>query len=633
MKIPKAAVMKTKLSDFDQDKNRFSRTWDLCLLYLQGRQHLYYDRTINDFRRRKRDTSDVTINLLINIYRNLEARLSVAYPSLTVLPSSPSPEDIVKAKTSEAALRYYWAREKMPTIFEEAISWLITCGNVGMYTRYNGRDVCTEVIDPYRMYFEPGTTRIKESNYVAYSKLVNRDELEAAYPEFKEQIKKAAASSYDDQLRNAFGLYPKQKLKDRLKIYEIFFRNNERRVLLDTTYLFKGKWFGETNPLQFVRYTDIPGRIWGVGCLEPLIDLQSQYNRSRAQVIENADLIGNPKWLIPKTSGVGPNAITNRRGEKVYYNPAGGAPTAVTPPSLPGFVLQNISQIASEMMDVSGLHATSLGKRAVGVTSGKAIEELSAKDATQLQTTQANIEKAASDLGTIVLTLMKRYYTEGKMVRMLDSFGKVVFKYLQATSLVEEPEVFIEAGSLFRNEKQDRDQKIIDLLQLGLIDKTTALTELQFGTGNAFVTEKMEAMAHANDILQAAALGNEIEIFTTDDLPAFREVFSNFIRSPDYYSLPEERQNYLRDVLISIETFGSPENQFVDKLVNDRVFPRATKNPRQAADQVIAMESPVAALQQSTEFNKLNSLKIARQMLDGDANPEQGLRRNDMGGG
>ena len=91
MKIPKAAVMKTKLSDFDQDKNRFSRTWDLCLLYLQGRQHLYYDRTINDFRRRKRDTSDVTINLLINIYRNLEARLSVAYPSLTVLPSSPSP--------------------------------------------------------------------------------------------------------------------------------------------------------------------------------------------------------------------------------------------------------------------------------------------------------------------------------------------------------------------------------------------------------------------------------------------------------------------------------------------------------------------------------------------------------------
>lgn len=633
MKIPKASVMKTKLESFDNDKNRYSRTWDLCLLYLQGRQHLYYDQTANDFRRRGNNASNVTINLLINIYRNIESRLAINYPSLTVLPASPSPEDVVKAQTSEAALRYYWSRESMASVFEEAISWMITCGNVGLYTRYTGKDVCSEVIDPYRLYFEPGTTRLSESNYRAYCKLVNRDELEEAYPEFKEVIKKAAESDYKSPLRSAFGLYPKEKLKDRLKIYEIFFGNNERRVLLDTTYLFKGKWVGPVNPLQMITYTDIPGRLWGLGCLEPLIDLQSQYNRSRAQVIENADLIGNPKWLIPKTAGVGPNAITNRRGEKVYYNPAGGAPTAITPPSLPGFVLQNISQIASEMMDVSGIHATSLGKRAIGVTSGKAIQELSSKDATQLQTTQANIEKAAADLGTVVLTLMKQYYSEGKMTRMMDSFGKVIFQYLHSTNLVEDPEVFIEAGSLFRNEKQDRDQKIVDMLQLGLIDKQTALTEMQFGTGNAFVTEKLEAMAHANDILQAAVLGHQIEIFTTDDLPAFGEVFSDFVRSPDYYQLPPERQEYIRDVLVSVQTFGKPEQQFVEQMVNDRVFPRATKDPAQAADQVIAMDSPVAALQQSQEFAKLNSLKIARQMMDGEANPEQGVRRTGMGGG
>tara|TARA_R110000751_G_scaffold142860_2_gene246231 strand:+ start:1480 stop:3381 length:1902 start_codon:yes stop_codon:yes gene_type:complete len=633
MKIPKASAMKTKLELFDNDKNRFSRTWDLCLLYLQGRQHLYYDKTTNDFRRTGQSASNVTINLLINIYRNIESRLAINYPSLTVLPASPSPDDVIKAQTSEAALRYYWAKEGMASVFEEAISWMITCGNVGLYTRYTGKDVCSEAIDPYRLYFEPGTTRLSDSNYRAYSKLVNRDELEEAYPEFKDTIKKAAEGDYTNVLRNSFGLTPQEKLKDRLKIYEIFFGNNERRVLLGSTYLFKGKWVGSVNPLQMITYTDIPGRLWGLGCLEPLIDLQSQYNRGRAQVMENADLIGNPKWLIPKTAGVGPNAITNRRGEKVYYNPAGGAPTAVTPPSLPGFVLQNISQIASEMMDVSGIHATSLGKRAIGVTSGKAIQELSNKDATQLQTTQANIEKAAADLGTVVLTLMKQYYSEGKMTRMMDSFGKVIFQYLHKTNIVEDPEVFIEAGSLFRNEKQDRDQKIIDMLQLGLIDKETALTEMQFGTGNAFVTKKLEAMAHANDILQAAVLGHQIEIFTTDDLPAFSEVFSNFVRSPDYYQLPPERQEYIRDVLVSVETFGKPEAQFVEEMVNDRVFPRTTKDPAQAADQVIAMDSPVAALQQSQEFSKLNSLKIARQMMDGEANPEQGVRRTDMGGG
>ena len=633
MRLPKAAIMKKNISDFDSDRRRYARTWDLCLLYLQGRQHMYYDKNIDDFRRRSKGGSDVTINLLINIYRNIESRLSVAYPSLTVLPASPSPEDIIKAQTSEAALRYYWAHEDMASTFEEAISWLVTCGNVGIHTRYNGKKVVSEVVEPFRLYFEPGTTRLSDSNYHAFSKLVDRDELAEAYPEHSEIIKKAAEGDLKDGLKSAMGLYPKEQLKNRLMVYEIYFRNGERRILLDSTYIYSGRWNGEVNPLQLVRFTDIPGRLWGIGSLEPLIDLQSQYNRSRAQVIENAELIGNPKWLIPKTSGIGPNSITSKRGEKVYYNPAGGPPTPVTPPSLPGFVLQNISQIASEIMDVSGIHATSLGKRAVGVTSGKAIQALSNKDATQLQTTQANIEKAAANLGSVVLLLMKEFYTEGKMVRMLDSFGKVIFQYLSNTNIVNDPEVFIEAGSLFRNEKQDRDQKVIDMLQLGLIDKDTALVELQFGTGNAFVTKKLESMAHANDMLQAAVHGNQIEIFTTDDIGAFKDVFSSFIRTSDYYQLPEERQDYVRDVLVSIETFGKPEQQFANQMVQDRVFPRVTTDPNSAADQVFAMESPEAALQQSQEFSKANSLKIARQTMDGTATPEQGVRRTDMGGG
>jgi hypothetical protein len=633
MKIPKAAEMKKKISDFEADKRRYARTWDLCSLYLQGRQNVYYDRTIDDFKRQKVDSSQVTINLILNIFRNLKSRLSIAYPSVTVLPASPSPEDIVKAQSSEAALRYYWAQQKMAENWEDAIAWLITTGNVGLHTRFNGTDVVTDVIDPYRLYFEPGTTRIEESSYRAFSLLVDRHALMEAYPQHKEVIKTAAQGDYKDRLRNAMGLYPKQQLKDRLMIYEVYFADGQRRVLLESTYLFEGRWEGGCPPLQYINYTKIPGRLWGMGAIESLIDLQSQYNKSRTQVIDNAELIGNPKWLVPKTSGIGPNSITSRKGEKVFYNPAGGPPVPVTPPSLPGFVLQNISQIASEMMDVSGIHATSLGKRAVGVTSGKAIQELSQKDATQLQSTQNNIEHSAAELGKIVLSLMQTYYTEGKMVRMLDSFGKVVFNYLKSTSLVEDPEVHIEAGSLFRNEKQDRDQRILDLLQLGLIDKGTALSELHFGTGNSFVTEKMETMAHANDILQAAIGGATIEIFTTDDLESFQKVFSDYIRSPDYYQLQQERQDYLRDILVSIETYGLPQREFADALVNDRVFPRLPKNPQEASTQVVGLESPTAALQASGEYSKMNKLKIARQMLDGEMNPEQGITRNGMGGG
>ncbi len=634
--IPSGSELQTRIKAFGDDRRRYVRMWDMCLLFLQGRQNIVYDRMADDFRKARVDGSSVTINLMINIYRNLKSRLSVAYPSTTVLPSSPSAEDVVKAKASEAALQYYWSAQEMGDKFQDAIGWLLTTGNVGMHTRYDGTNVVTEVIAPYNIFFEPGTVKPDDSNWIAYSRDVNRSDLEKAYPKHLDLIKKCAESSDatdNPASRTMFGLGPSKTLRNRLTIYEIYFKTGERHVLLNSTYLFKGKWKGKVIPLQYIRYTAIPGRLWGLGALEPLIDIQLQYNKSRSQVIDNAELIGNPKWLVPKTAGIGPNAITSRKGEKVYYNPSGGAPTPVTPPSLPGFVLQNTSQLASEMLDVAGVHATSLGKRAIGVTSGKAIEALSGRDMTQLQDAMNNLAHACSNTATVVLSLMKAHYSEPKMVRMMDSLGDVVFRYLKGTDLVDDPEVFIESGSLFRNEKQDRDQKILELLQLQLIDKETALRELKFGTGNSFVSQKLQAIAHANDLLTAAASGAAIEIFPTDDLQAFREVFGEFIQSAEYYQLPEDRQQYLRDVYISVASFGAEHEAVAKQHLQRTVFPPASLQESETMDMEVLLESPVSAVQAEAESDRLSSLKLARQMMDGDGTPEQGLRATPMGGG
>jgi hypothetical protein len=250
---------------------------------------------------------------------------------------------------------------------------------------------------------------------------------------------------------------------------------------------------------------------------------------------------------------------------------------------------------------------------------------------TQLQTTQNDLERASEKLGKVVLTLMRKYYTEGKMTRMMDSLGRVVFNYLKSTDLVDDPEIFIEAGSLFRNEKQDRDQKILDMLQLGLIEKDAALKELKFGTGNTYVSDRLQSMAHANDILMAAAAGQAIEVFPTDDLAVFKEVFGDFIKSADYYELPYDRQAYIRDVFISILTFGAPDQVAAEQHFKRTVFPRPVPSEKKEEQMEVAYQSPVSALQQEGEFDRMSSLKMAQQMMD--EVPEQGLRRTGMGGG
>jgi hypothetical protein len=157
--------------------------------------------------------------------------------------------------------------------------------------------------------------------------------------------------------------------------------------------------------------------------------------------------MSNPKWLIPKTAGVNPNSITNRPGEKVFYNQAGGTPTQVGAAPLPSHIFDNITRLQSEMMDVSGIHSTTLGKRAVALQTG---------DRSQLQITMQNIEEAVKNLAECIIMLMKEHYNEPRMVRMMDGLGKLIFKELQNTDIVNNPEVFIEAGSLFRNEALDK---------------------------------------------------------------------------------------------------------------------------------------------------------------------------------
>mgnify|MGYP003149159209 FL=1 len=140
-KSPKAAKLKKDIDEFNTDKLNYVRVWDLCLLFLQGRQQIVYDRTTGDLRRSRVEGSSVTINLILNMYRNLQSRLEVNYPGTTVLPASPSAEDVVKAKSSEAALQYYWQAQRMSSHYSNLVGWMLSCGNAALHTRYNGEDV------------------------------------------------------------------------------------------------------------------------------------------------------------------------------------------------------------------------------------------------------------------------------------------------------------------------------------------------------------------------------------------------------------------------------------------------------------------------------------------------------------
>ena len=558
------------------DKTSYSQVWDLCTMFLEGRQWLDYDRDERNYvinRRARPDGSQrQTVNLLLNIYRNILARLTMSYPSIAVMPASPSNEDIIKAKSSEIALQYYWHREDMESKLHRAIQWLLVTGTVAMHSYYDADDgaVHSEPVSPYDVLFEEKVTEPGDSQWVALRSYHVEEDVKKAYPKYADEIASTQNAGDGPSLDSNLHTVP----DDRIELMEVYWRDGRHAILAGDLYLYKGTWKTKTFPVQIIRYTEVPGRLWGIGLMQPLLDLQRLYNEQRTQVVHNVKLMGNPKWAIPKTAGINSSALTNRPGEKIFFNPAGGAPQQIQPVPLPGYVLDSITRTQAEMHDVAGIHSVSLGKRAVGVSSGKAMQVLTERDTSQLQETQTNIEKAIRSLARVVLELMKEHYAEPKMVRMLDQAGKVMYEAISSTSIVDDPEIFIEAGSAFRQDARDRDQYVLDLLQAGLITPETAMREISFRTGNAFITEKVASMAHAKKLLEATKRGFEVEVFLSDDLSAMLKVFADFVHTDEFYALPEERQLYIRDVVVALSNPQASDMEFQQAEAMQKVFPR-----------------------------------------------------------
>lgn len=518
--------------------------WDQCCAYLYGNQtpgqHLGVSEDPATYTgKRKR----VQPNQLYNLRRHITAVLVTDYPAIAAIPATDSPDDIAKSRASETAIRYYWQQAKIREVLRTAIQWMVDTGTCALHTYYHTgkKSVVTEAVIPYDLRFEPYARTPDESEWIGVSKYVTMEDLVAAYPEHEEELRTKATPA-----TQVYGIGPQSHPMHRYEMIDVYFRDGTHQVYSGGIMLWEGMTPGGRVPVQVIRYTEVSGYLWGLGLLEPLLGMQDLYNEARTQIRANMRLVGNPRILTPEDGDIKAGAFTDRPGERITHKP-GFQPSYMSPPPLPDYLTSEPARILSEMYDISGTYGTSLGKRTTGVSSGVAIQQTQQNATQQLQITQDAVENAVKEMAMDVLVLMKEYYTEGKMVRMLDRSGKLVWETLDSTRLQEDPEIFLEAGSLFRTEAQDRDNRTMQLFQSGLLTADQAKKNLSYRLEPLQITDQLAGLRYATEVLDTIkALGAEkIVTFkpkSTDDLEALEQVFSSFMRQPEYYALPAMTQ-------------------------------------------------------------------------------------------
>ena len=328
--------------------------------------------------------------------------------------------------------------------------------------------------------------------------------------------------------------------------------------------------------IPFAKFDDlfVPDRFWGMSTVEQLIPLQTEYNRTRSQILENRNLMSNPKWVAPRDAVQDVDSITAEPGEIIYYNAIQGVapPTPISMPSPPSYVFAQEDRIIQDMMSVSGITDVNLRSTPPsGVESGRAMALLAEKDESRMTATIQSWENMLSFVGGCCLELAKYNYTSERHIRVVgaDNISRMI--YMVGSDLSTPEDVAVTIGKGLGFSKLARVELLLEMFDRQIIqDPKRLLNLLEFGDDKEIYEEQNIDRNNAQMENIQMSQGQPVpEPSIVEDHTVHLEVHRRFIKSEEFRMIPEEAKQLLIQHYIStnqivqqqMETFAKSQQQ------------------------------------------------------------------------
>ena len=514
--------------------------WALAERFLAGDQNAGGGRAgqLYAIPARSMGTSAASFNILMPFFRSKIAMLDIWMPDVAVRPLSPTQDDIRKAQNTQLLVNDLWDSKEAEKFIKRAIAMCVRIGTSGIQTYYDQAkaDFCLRAHSAYNLRFEAGAVNDDEASWKSCRTLWKKDDALAAYPDHAEAIEQSVISSYGstDTRRPNYTASSDQVPKDSVEIWDVYFKNGAHGVWCGDTWLDHKEYPKGSDPLVILRYEEMPDRIYGQGLIWPLIDSQRVFTRVVQRIVDMVESMANPVWLNPTTSGVSRGSFNNVIGGVIPYNMAGGKPTRENGVEVPQTVFELVKLIQANMQDIASSHNQSMGKRTTGLNSGVAIETITSNDQDQMTYTEWNIGHGVSTLMKTLVIYARETWTESKMTRMFSPMGPVEYQELQATDLVENPDVAFELDTLFKHRIAAREDKMMQMVQLGVM---TPQDMQKKSITRAWGMDSAKAMMRsfkAKTIVDMVKQQMPLEVYPSDPLEEVLEQLDNFMMSPEF---------------------------------------------------------------------------------------------------
>lgn len=326
--------------------------------------------------------------------------------------------------------------------------------------------------------------------------------------------------------------------------------------------------YGDRLNLFTLRWSVLPGSIWGFGMVRNLIMPQKRLNGIDTQDDLIRKTMGNPGWLVAKRSQFNAVLGTSEPGHIYTYKHVASqpAPTRLDPKAPAPFNREQRNGIIQDMQEISGMRNVLMGVNPVGVNAGIQLEALTEQAAKRFQPGIADNRSELKRSYTTRLQVAQNApaWQVPRAVELVGEDGERDVKKFMATDFKGNLAVEIEAVPIVSFSQAMKKQAFKDAVGMQLIDlvnspqnrdkarKIMALSEFD----EAYTLDYKRAQMENEKLLA----GEDVPKGKWDDDEIHMQVHMRLAKSRRFDDLPlQVRQNIERHLDLHIIRTIPPE--------------------------------------------------------------------------
>lgn len=414
--------------------------------FIRGEQWVYWDRQrdkLTDIPRND-ERLRATVNKTRSGYRRISSKLHRRPLHFEVMPKSADDASIIASSKAEAVLEhagrehdFEWVRKRWwDASFQGgtgvlSIDWDPKAGTKVGVDEATGRefgtgDISLNVLSIAECVCEPGARNIETARW--WIKVMTLPP-EGARDTYKLKVTPPADASmalspFQTKVLNTDG----REVPIPMTLVLVYYERPNNLCPLGQVATVIGDNLVEWSPWPFpwknhqncVALTEheVQDRWQGDTILTDAVPVQTALNASWSSILEHLKQSGNARLLVPDETLDIIDELTDNSGEIIPYNSAGGAPTYLSPPTMPAWWTQMPEMLNAELAEILGLNEVSRGEAPPNLESGLGLAILNEADDTPLGEAAKKLASAWSKAASMILKLYADKVKETRKARI-----------------------------------------------------------------------------------------------------------------------------------------------------------------------------------------------------------------------